>query len=85
MRRGYQEIIYIQNNDNNIAGQQDGNILRHTFKPERNLMTYKMVITMAKNLRKTSWQRKQKIRKVPFSTSKQGRNMGTSSPEMSVP
>ena len=55
------------------------------IKKGRNLMSYKMLITMTKNLRKTSWQRKQKIRKVPFSTSKQERSMGTSSPEMSVP
>ena len=55
------------------------------IKKGRNLMSYKIVITMTKNLRKTPWQRKQKIRKVPFSTSKQERSMGTSSPEMSVP
>ena len=48
-------------------------------------MTYKMVITMAKNLRKTPWQRSQKIRKVPSSTSKQEMNMGKKCPEMSVP
>ena len=53
--------------------------------PERNLMTYKMVIAIAKNLRKTILQRSQNIRKVPSSTSKQEMNMGTSSPEMSVP
>ena len=55
------------------------------IKKGRNLITYKMLITMTNNLRKTPWQRKQKIRKVPSSTSKQERSMGTSSPEMSVP
>ena len=55
------------------------------IKKERNLMSYKIVITITKNLRKIPWQRKQKIRKVPFSTLKQERSMGTSFPEMSVP
>ena len=48
-------------------------------------MTYKTVITMAKTLRKTPWQRSQKTRKVPSSTAKQEMNMGTLSPEISVP
>ena len=60
------------------------NILCCTSKSERNLMTYKMIISMAKNLRQIPWQRSQKITKVPFSTSKQEMNMGTSSPEMRV-
>ena len=38
-----------------------------------------------KESKKTPWQRKQKIKKVLFSTSKQERSMGASSPEMSVP
>ena len=57
----------------------------NTLKAERNLRTYKMVMTMAKNLRKTTLQRSQKITKVPSCISKQEMNMGTSSAEMSVP